>query len=112
MALDRIQPAEPINVLTGVPQEAAYKPMALFKGKHLEVARIALQPGAGLPMHKVAGEITIHCLQGHLLVNSEGNATAELLPGELIYLPGGVPHDLHAVGQDGVALVTIALRND
>ena len=92
MALEHLRAAEPVNVLSGMPDAVAGK-----------VA------GAGLPMHHVPGEITIHCLYGHLQVHSDGNPAAQLRAGELIYLPGGIAHDLQAL-EDAVALVTIALN--
>ena len=109
MALEHLRAAEPVNVLSGMPDAVAGKAVALFKGRDLEVVRIPLVAGAGLPMHHVPGEITIHCLYGHLQVHSDGNPAAQLRAGELIYLPGGIAHDLLAL-EDAVALVTIALN--
>ena len=109
MALEHLRAAEPVNVLSGMPNAAAGKAVALFKGRDLEVVRIPLAAGAGMPMHHVPGEITIHCLHGHLQVHSESNPVAQLRTGDLIYLPGGIAHDLRAV-EDAVALVTIALH--
>jgi quercetin dioxygenase-like cupin family protein len=86
---------------------AGARTSALFKSSHLEVMRLVLPQGKSLPRHKVAGDITIHCLEGRLEVGTPGGTHA-LAAGELLYLPGGEPHDVVAL-EDMSALVTIAL---
>lgn len=81
---------------------------ALFKSHDLEVMRLALHASKALPLHKVPGEITIHCLEGPLSVDVDGS-TSGLEAGELVFLAGGAPHSVMAL-IDASALVTIALR--
>jgi quercetin dioxygenase-like cupin family protein len=56
----------------------------------------------------VAGEITIHCIEGCLDVTAEGRSHV-LRAGQLLYLLGHVPHGVTAL-EDSSALVTVALK--
>ena len=47
------------------------KTVALFKSKDLELMRLVLLAGRSLPPHKVAGEITIQCIEGSIEVTAE-----------------------------------------
>ncbi len=80
--------------------------IALFKSKNLEVMRLVLPKGKGMPMHRVEGDITMHCIEGGIDVVVDG-ASKPLVAGQLMYLSGGVPHSLTAV-VDASVLVTIA----
>jgi quercetin dioxygenase-like cupin family protein len=81
---------------------------ALFKSRDLEVMRLVLQAGRSLPPHKVAGEITIHCIEGRLDIELDAS-TVQLDAGQLVYLDGGALHGVKA-RTDASALVTIALK--
>lgn len=108
MALPRAQPGHPVDVRPLGARLAGEQSTALFKAKDLEVMRLVLATGRSLPPHKVAGDITIHCLEGRLAV-SAGGALQVLAAGELLFLAGGVVHAVEAL-EDASALVTIALR--
>lgn len=85
---------------------------AVFKSDELEVIRLVLGAGQALPPHQVPGEITIQCIEGALDVGvgvDAGGAVRRLGAGQLLYLRGGVMHDVRAVA-DASALVTIVLR--
>ena len=82
--------------------------IALFKSDQLEVLRLVLPAGHVMPTHRVDGEITIHCLEGHVTVDMGGVPT-ELPAGHLLFVRGGVTHALHARAAASV-LVTIVLR--
>lgn len=81
---------------------------ALFKTDDLEVMRLVLTAGKSLPPHKVAGEITIQCLEGRIDVTLDGQSRI-LDTGQLIYLARDVVHGIVAI-EDTSVLVTIALR--
>ncbi len=80
--------------------------IALFKSKNLEVMRLVLPKGKGLPLHSVLGDITMQCIEGSIAVVVDGQARP-LAAGHLMYLSGGVEHSLTAV-VDASVLVTIA----
>lgn len=107
MAIEHTKAAEPVDVRPLGIRLSTQKSVALFKAGGLEVIRLVLLAGKSLPPHKVAGDITIHCLEGRLSIAAEG-ASHVLNAGELLFLRGDVVHDVTAV-EDASALLTIAL---
>lgn len=107
MALPHAAPGTPIDVrpLEGALPGSASS--ALFKASDLEVIRLVLRRGEGLPLHAVPGEVVVHCLEGVLQVDAVGSE-ATLRPGQLLFLAGGTPHAVRAV-DDASGLLTIAL---
>jgi quercetin dioxygenase-like cupin family protein len=87
---------------------AGEKTVALFKSDQLEVMRLVLLKGKSLPPHRVAGEITIQCIEGRIDVTAEGESHL-LRGGQLLFLPGGLVHGVMAL-DDSSALITIVLR--
>ena len=79
---------------------------ALFKAEDLEVMRLVLLSGKGIPPHKVAGEVTIQCIEGVVEVSSDEVQTLEA--GKMMYLRGDEVHSLRAI-EDASMLVTIFL---
>ena len=108
MAIVHAQPGQPVDVSPLGPRLAGEKTVALFKSDELEVIRLVLPAGKTLPPHKVPGEITIQCLEGRIAVGADG-AQHLLAAGQLLYLGGGVLHDVTAL-EDASALVTIVLH--
>jgi quercetin dioxygenase-like cupin family protein len=70
--------------------------------------RVVLPKGKSMPPHKVAGDITVQCLEGSIRFNSDGKDQV-LAVGDMLYLAGGVVHSLTAV-EAACALVHIVLR--
>ena len=108
MAIPHAQSGQVISVRPLGPALTGERTTALFKTEDLEVMRLVLTAGKSLPPHKVAGEITIQCIEGRIDVNSEGNSRV-LRAGQLLYLSGGVVHGVIAL-EDSSALVTIVLQ--
>ena len=79
---------------------------ALFKADDLEVMRLVLLSGKGIPPHKVAGEVTIQCIEGVVEVSSDEVQTLEA--GKMMYLRGDEVHSLRAI-ENASMLVTIFL---
>ena len=79
---------------------------ALFKAEDLEVMRLVLLAGKGIPPHKVAGEVTIQCIEGVVEVSSDEVQT--LAAGKMLYLRGDEVHSLRAL-EDASVLLTIFL---
>jgi quercetin dioxygenase-like cupin family protein len=107
MAIPHALPSQVTDILPTGARLPNQRTTALFKGKDLEVIRLALKAKKSLPPHMVAGEITIHCLEGVMSISVEG-AEHVLRSGQLIYLSGNVVHGVTAI-EDILALVTIAL---
>lgn len=108
MALPHASPGEARDVLPFGPRIAEQKTHALFKSSDLEVMRLVLLAGQSLPPHKVAGEITIQCIEGELDIQADGRSHA-LSAGQLLFLPAAQVHDVRA-RVDASALVTLALK--
>ena len=78
---------------------------ALLKTDHLEVVRVTLPAGKVLPTHTSPGEMTVHCLEGRVIVTC-GDRSFELSSGGLLHL---LPHEPHSVRgiDDALLLLTI-----
>ena len=107
MAIPHARPGEAIDVQPLGARFAEERTVALFKSQNLEVMRLVLPLGKSLPPHKVAGEITVQCIEGCIDITAEGNSQV-LRAGQLLYLSGNVLHAVVAL-QDSSALVTVAL---
>jgi quercetin dioxygenase-like cupin family protein len=108
MAIPHAKPGEPISIRPLGPALAHTQTTTLIKTKTLEVIRLVVPAGKVLPTHKVAGEITVQCLEGRVAFTA-GDTTRELGSGELLYLPGEESHSLRGIEHTSV-LVTILLR--
>jgi len=79
----------------------------LVKSDGLEVIRLVVPAGKDIPPHKVAGPITVQCLEGGIEFSAHGR-WQPLGPGHLLHLAGGELHALRGV-TDSSVLVTIQL---
>lgn len=108
MALSHARSGEVINLSPLGPQLINTTSTALFKTAELEVMRLVLPAGKKLLNHHVPGTITLQCLEGVVEVQAQ-HQTQTLQAGEMLYLEGGEPHELHAT-QDASVLLTVALK--
>lgn len=108
MALPHAAPGQVIDLQPLGDALAEARTTALFKSDDLELMRLVLPAGKSLPMHAVAGEITVQCIEGEIDVSTEA-ASHVLRAGQLLYLRRGVPHGVRAL-RDASALVTVVLR--
>lgn len=108
MAIPHARPGQVIEVRPLGARLAQEKTVALFKSEDLEVIRLVLLAGSSLPPHRVAGEITVQCIEGAIDVTADGRSHV-LQAGQLLYLTGGFTHGVTAL-QDSSAIVTVALR--
>ncbi len=108
MAIPHARSGQVIDVRPHGPSFTEERTIALFKTEDLEVIRLVLPAGKGMPPHKVAGEITIQCIEGRIDVTVDGESN-QLAAGQLIYLARNVVHGVAAI-EDASVLVTIALR--
>lgn len=69
---------------------------ALVKTARLEVIRLVLTAGKSIPEHRVAGEMTIQCIEGTVELHAHGRVLT-LHAGDLVFLQGGEPYSFHAV---------------
>ncbi|WP_093169038.1 hypothetical protein [Variovorax sp. YR216] len=109
MALPHAVAGEPCDVRPLRSALADHKTTAIFKSRQLEVLRLVLPAGRKLPPHRVPGEITVHCIEGVLLIGLESGAR-RLDAGHILFLRGGELHDV-AAEADASALVTVVLSD-
>ena len=107
MALPHASSGQIVDILPTEGTLPSAKSFALFKSAQLEVMRVVLPAGKAFPPHRVAGEITVQCLEGRIDFSVDG-AAQELRAGQLLHLEGGVLHGLVGI-EDSSALVTIVL---
>lgn len=107
MALHHATSGEKIALQRGDNDIAHFTSVALVKTEHMELIRLVLPVERPIPEHRVDGEVTVLCLEGEIAVDAHGTTTS-LLPNEMVYLNGGVPHTVRAV-KDAVALMTILI---
>lgn len=108
MALQHAESGDPVDVRPFGAKLPDAQTTALFKSDDLEVMRLVLLAGKSLPPHKVAGEITIQCLEGRMDISVDGKSQV-LKAGELLFLSGNVVHGVLAL-ENASALLTIVVR--
>ena len=107
MAIPHVKAGEVIDVRPLGPALTNSRTTTLAKTDSLEIIRLVIPRGKDIAEHRVAGEITVQCLEGHVVFNF-GGQRRDLLAGQLLFLEGDQPHSLHAVEHSSV-LVTILL---
>ncbi len=108
MALVHAYPLDVINVRPLATQLHQVKTHSLLKTNKLQLMRVVLAAGQSVPEHHVAGEITIQCLEGEVLI-STSQRTCLLAAGELMALPAQEPHAFQGKTQASL-LVTVLLH--
>lgn len=78
---------------------------ALVKTESFEAVRLIVKAGAEVPPHQVAGNVTLHCLEGRVVLGLQ-DAALDLPVGKWVYLDGGTRHSVKAI-EDSSLLLTI-----
>jgi quercetin dioxygenase-like cupin family protein len=106
MSIQHAAPGEVVNLLLG-DSLANAKTSTLVKTADLELIRLVLPAEKAIPTHKAPGEITVQCLEGHVIFTAAGK-TQDLTAGQLLYLKAEQPHSVQAIEHSSV-LVTMLL---
>jgi quercetin dioxygenase-like cupin family protein len=109
MALHHARPGEIVDLGPIGSGLTSARTAAIIKADHFEAIRLIVHAGAEIPQHKVSGEITLHCLEGHVELGIAPTPIA-LKANEWVYLEGGVPHSVKAI-KDSSLLLTIFLEH-
>lgn len=107
MALAHAQSGQVVSVLPLAAALPAARTTAILKAEQLEVVRIVLHAGQSFREHRVAGEITVLCIEGQIEFSTPAGVHL-LTPGDFIHLQRDEAHALHAV-TDASALLTICI---
>ena len=98
------------TALSGAPPPAARPPAITrtdlqqhdisISGREVVQTRVDFAPGAVAPRHKHPGEEIVYVLAGTLEYRIEGQPTAILKPGDVLFIPYGTVHAVTNVGFD------------
>ena len=108
MATHHANPGEIVDLQTwaaDLPQEHT---KAIVKTDEMELIRIVLPAGKGIPNHRVEGPITLQCVAGKIAITAMGT-TQEINYDQLIHLMPGEAHSIKAI-EDSVVLLTIVFK--
>lgn len=107
MALPHALPLDVIGVRPLGDTLAGAFSTSLIRTQRLQLLHLVLPAHQDQPMHHVADECTVHCLEGLVELELPGG-TRRLAAGDLVVLPAGQPHALRA-RTDAAVLVTLLL---
>jgi quercetin dioxygenase-like cupin family protein len=77
------------------------------EGQHTVTAKAQFETGAYAGRHTHPGEEIGYALEGYVELSVEGRPTQTLKPGDVFFIPAGVPHDGHNVGSTKAALLSV-----
>lgn len=106
MALPHARPLDVIDVRPLGDALADAVTTSLLKTSTMQLMRLVLRSGDTLPEHRVPGAITLHCLEGEVIVTTPARP-CDLHGGELVMLEGNEAHAVAAV-TDASILVTVS----
>lgn len=106
MALEHAHPLEVIDLHA---HDGATVSTSLLRTAHLQLLRLVLPAGHGLPQHHVRGDVTIQCLAGAAAVTTPAGAS-RLVAGSLLMLPAGEPHEVRGLAPEGCVLLVTLLE--
>jgi quercetin dioxygenase-like cupin family protein len=88
-----------------IPLQASIGTTALVKTPSFETIHLVVKAGESIQAHKVAGAMTLYCIDGAVAVELGGKAVP-MGTGHWLYLDPGVPHALRGEA-DSTLLLTI-----
>ena len=103
MALHHAKPDEVVDLRPLGGELASAKTSALVKLDRFEAMRLIVRAGTTIPSHEVPGYITLHCLEGRVVLDP---SAVELCAGDWVFLDRGAPHSIHGI-EDSSLLLTI-----
>jgi quercetin dioxygenase-like cupin family protein len=103
MGLPHAKSGDVINLVSGGPARTT----ALVKTASFESVRLLVPLGKTIPPHHVAGELTIYCVEGRVVLHLESGDVC-LEAGSWMFLAGGTEHAVLGL-DDAILLLTIML---
>jgi quercetin dioxygenase-like cupin family protein len=76
------------------------------EGPNFAMRRFVMQPGGGMPRHTNTVEHEQYVLKGHAMVGM-GDEELEVRTGDVLFIPEGVPHWYHNIGEDDFEFLCI-----
>ena len=69
------------------------------EGPHFSLRRFTIKPDGGMPEHTNMVEHEQYVLRGHASIGI-GDETFDVRAGDVIFIPEGVPHSYHNIGEE------------
>jgi quercetin dioxygenase-like cupin family protein len=98
-------PGRPVDLRPEGTSLATAATFPLVKESAFEAIRMVLRKDHEMAGHRVAGPITVYCLDGQIAFTARGQ-THDLRAGHWLFLLGNEPHSLRAI-EDSSFLLTI-----
>ena len=95
-------PAEEVKAGTATKRQVLIGPE---EGPNFAMRRFIVEPGGGMPLHTNRVEHEQYVLRGSARVRI-GDQMHEVASGDVVFIPGGVPHDYEA-GPDGFEFLCV-----
>lgn len=95
-------PAEEVKAGTDTKRQVLIGP---DQGPNFALRRFIMGPGGGMPMHTNTVEHEQYVLKGSARVHI-GDEVHDVKAGDVVYIPGGVPHNYQA-GSDGFEFLCV-----
>jgi quercetin dioxygenase-like cupin family protein len=98
---------------TGLVAQAGFSRVVLqdqplsVPGRHTVTARAEFAPGASAGLHTHPGEEMGYALEGSIELSVEGRPAVMLKPGDVFFIPSGVPHNGRNTGSTKAALLSV-----
>lgn len=105
MALIHAEPARAI-LLHPTAEHLAAGTSALIKTDQFEAIHLVVAEGGMIPSHRVAGPLTLYCIEGHVELEL-AESTASLKAGQWLYLDGGAAHSVRGIKSSRLLLTII-----
>ncbi|MBJ6125542.1 cupin [Microvirga splendida] len=106
MALNHVKSGEIVDLRPLGERLPGAKTTALAKTEAFEAIRLVVPAGRDIAPYEVAGPITLHCLEGRVVLELP-DAGVELSAGQWIYLDGGVRHALKGLENSSLLLTIL-----
>lgn len=106
MALPHAQPLDVIDLRPLGPELAPTRSHSLLRTDKLQLMRMVLLAGEGLPSHHQVGEVCIHCVEGLVVVSTSAGDKA-LQAGYATVLPASEPHAFKAEQDSSLVLLML-----
>jgi len=105
MALKHAKSGEVVDVRPLGDKLNGAKTSAIIKSEHFEAIRLIVVAGSTIPTHEVAGNVMLHCLEGHVRLGlSDGDIDLKI--GEWVFLDRFEDYSISGV-EDSSVLMTI-----
>ena len=110
MALNHAAPEEVVDLRPLGPQLAGARTRAIVRAPVFEGVHLVVQAGMEIPSHKVAGPITLHCIERQAALGLS-NGTVGMRAGDWVHLECGAPHSVTGVKDTSMLLTILFMGN-